>query len=120
MIQVFPVFNMEEKTIQSIPVMPFALMYACISAVIGFFIGIFYALLFGAIFANIPSSTTSGFNLGWLSLIFGVGAVIIVPIISFIGGLITAAIIALLYNFLAPRIGGVRLRFREESRPPQQ
>jgi hypothetical protein len=104
---------MEEKTIQSIPVMPFALMYACISAVIGFFIGIFYALIFGAIFASIPSSTTSGVNLGWLSLIFGVGAIIVVPVIAFIGGLITAAITALLYNFLAPRIGGIKLRFKE-------
>ena len=104
---------MEEKTIHSIAVMPFALMYACISAVIGLFIGIFYALMFGAIFASIPSSTTADFNLGWLSLIFGVGAIIIMPIISFIGGLIIAAIIALLYNFLAPRIGGIKLRFKE-------
>jgi hypothetical protein len=111
---------MEEKTIQSIPVMPFALMYACISAVIGFFVGIFYALLFGAIFNSIPSSTTGGFNLGWLSLIFGVGAIIIMPIIAFIGGLITAAITALLYNFLAPRIGGIKVRFKEESRSTQQ
>ena len=111
---------MEERTIQSIPVMPFALMYACISAVIGFLVGIFYALFFGAIFATIPSSTPSGFNLSWLGLIFGVGAIIIVPIIAFVGGLITAAIMALLYNFLAPRIGGVRVRFKEETRPTSQ
>ncbi len=109
---------MEEKTIQSIPVMPFALMYGCISAVVGFFLGIFYALIFSAVFASIPSSTTAGVNLGWLGLIFGVGAVIIVPIIAFIAGLIIAAIIALVYNFLAPRIGGVKVRFKEDYRPP--
>ena len=110
---------MEEKTIQSIPVLSFALMYACISAIIGLFVGIFYALLFGAIFSSIPPSTTGGFNLGWLSLFFGVGSIIIVPIVSFIGGLIMAAIIALLYNFLAPRIGGVKVRFKEDRPTPQ-
>jgi hypothetical protein len=111
---------MEERTIQSIPVMPFALMYACISAVIGFFIGIFYALLFGAILASMPSSTTGGFDFGWLSLFIGIGAVIIVPIISFVSGLIMAAIIALLYNFLAPRIGGVKVHFKKEASPTPQ
>ncbi len=113
------VILMDERTIQSIPVMPFALMYGCISAVIGFFIGIFYALLFGAIFASVPSSTT-GINLGWLSLFVGVGSVILMPIISFVSGLIMAAIIALLYNFLAPRIGGVKVRFKEEATPTIQ
>jgi len=111
---------MDERTIQSIPVMPFALMYGCISAVIGFLLGIFYALIFGAMFASVPSSTTGGFNLGWLSLFVGVGAVIVVPIISFVSGLIIAAITALLYNFLAPRIGGVKVRFKEEGSPTPQ
>jgi hypothetical protein len=111
---------MDERTIQSIPVMPFALMYGCISAVIGFFIGIFYALIFGAIFASVPSSATGGFNLGWLSLFVGVGSVIVMPIISFISGLIVAAIIALVYNFLAPRIGGIKVRFKEEASPTTQ
>ncbi len=109
---------MEEKTIQSIPVMSFSLMYACISAIIGLIIGIFYAIIFGAVFANIPSSTTSPFNFGVFGLLFGIGSIIIMPIISFIGGLIISAIIALLYNFLAPRIGGVKLRFKEEYQPP--
>jgi hypothetical protein len=111
---------MEERTIQSIPVMPFALMYACISAAIGFAIGIFYALIFGAVFASIPSSTTAGFDLSWLGLFFGVGSVIIMPIISFIGGLIFSAILALVYNFLAPRIGGVKVRFKEQPSPTLQ
>ncbi len=106
---------MEEKTIQSIPVMPFALMYACISAIIGFFFGIFYAFVFGALFAAIPSATTGGLNLGWLGLFLGFSAIILVPITAFIVGLIIAAIIALVYNFLAPRIGGVKVRFREDQ-----
>jgi hypothetical protein len=114
------VVHMEEKTIQSIPVMPFALMYACISAAIGFIIGILYALIFGAIFASVPASTTTPLDFGWLGLFVGVGSVIITPIISFIGGLIFAAITALVYNFLAPRIGGVKVRFKEEPSPTPQ
>ena len=46
---------MEERTIQSVPVMPFALMLACISAVMGLIVGIFYAAIFGAIFSGLPS-----------------------------------------------------------------
>jgi hypothetical protein len=111
---------MEEKTIQSIPVMPFALMLSCISAVIGLVVGIIYALIFGTILSGLPSSATGGFNLGWLSLILGVGAIIAMPILFFIFGLIQGIIYALVYNFLAPRIGGIRLRFKEEYRPPPQ
>ena len=104
---------MNERTVQSIPVMPFALMFACIAAVIGLIIGIFYAAVFGAIFAAIPSTTA--INLGALSILFGVGAIVIMPIICFIGGLIEALIVAALYNFLAPRIGGVKVRLKEDS-----
>ena len=111
---------MGERTIQSIPVMPFAMMLAVISAVIGLIVGIIYAVMFGAIFSAIPSTSTSGLNLGWLGVIFGVGAVIVSPIIGFIGGLIQGLIVAVLYNFLAPRIGGIRLRFKEESQVSPQ
>jgi hypothetical protein len=109
------VILVEERTIQSIPIMPFALMYACISAAIGFVVGIFYALVFGGTFASVSSSTTSGLNLGWLSLFVGVGAIIVMPVLLFVTGLMTAAITALLYNFLAPRIGGVKVRFKAEA-----
>ncbi len=109
-----------EKTIQSIPITPFAPMYGCISAVIGFFIGIFYAALFGIIFANIPSSTNSILNLGWLGWFLGAGAIILVPIVSFIGGFILAVVVAVVHNFLAPRIGGVRVLFKEEPQPKMQ
>ena len=111
---------MGEKTIQSIPVMPFAMMLAVISAVIGLIAGIIYAIAFGAIFAAIPATSTSPFNLGWLGVIFGVGAVIVGPIMGFIGGLIQGLIVAVLYNFLAPRIGGIKLRFKEDSQVSPQ
>ena len=117
---------MEEKTIQSIPIMPFALMLACISAVIGLIAGIIIAITFGSFFnymTTLPtmSALPSNFNFGLLGAIFGIGAIIALPIFSFIGGLIHGLIVALVYNFLAPRIGGIKLRFKEEYRaPPQQ
>ena len=110
---------MEERTIQSIPVMSFALMYACVNAVIGLILGIFYAVVFGAIFSAIPSSVSSGINLTGLGILFSAAAIVIVPITAFIGGLIIGIIVAVVYNFLAPRIGGIKLRFKEEYRPPQ-
>ena len=115
------VLVMEEKTIQSIPVMSFALMYACIQAIIGLIVGIFYALIFGAIFSAISSAIPSGgVDLTGFSVLFGAAAIVIFPIGAFIGGLVIGGVIALIYNFLAPRIGGIKLRFKEEYRPPQQ
>lgn len=114
---------MKEKTIQSIPVLPFALMLGVISAVIGLIMGIFYALVFGAIFSTIPNLAIASpgvFDVSWLSVIFGVGAIIIMPIIGFVGGLINGVIVTVLYNFLAPRIGGIKLRFKEEAFTPPQ
>ena len=108
---------MTEKTIQAIPVMPIALMLACIGAIIGLIIGIFYALFFGAVFSMIPDGTQSGVNMNLLKVIFGAGAIVIMPIFGFIGGLIQGFLYAFLYNFLAPRIGGIRLRFKEEPQP---
>jgi hypothetical protein len=110
---------MEEKTIENVPIMPFALMYACISAVVGLLFGIVYGVIFGAIFASIPASTT-GFNFSGLGILFGAGAIIIAPIMGFIGGLILGLIAAALYNLLAPRIGGIKVRFKEEYRPSTQ
>jgi hypothetical protein len=56
---------------------------------------------------------------GWFALVFGVGAIIVMPIVGFIGGFIEGGLLAVLYNFLAPRIGGVKLRFKEETPTPQ-
>ena len=113
---------MEEKTIQSIPVMPFALMMACITAVILFIVGIIYAVIGFAVLSAISGlPTTSGINTTGFGILFGAAAIIIFPILGFIAGLIQGVIYAWVYNFLAPRIGGIKLRFKEEYRaPPQQ
>jgi hypothetical protein len=104
---------LEEKTISSVPVIPFALMLGVISAVIGLIVGIFYALVLGTIMSALP--TNEFFDIGWLRVLFSVGAIIIMPILGFAGGFIQGVIYAALYNFLAPRIGGIKLRFKEET-----
>lgn len=108
-----------EKTIQAIRVMPFALMMACIGAIIGLIVGVFYALFFGAIFSLIPNAPQNGINMNLLRVIFGAGAVVIMPIFGFIGGLIQGFLYAFLYNILAPRIGGIRLSFKGEPEHQQ-
>lgn len=108
---------LEEKTIRAIPVLPFSMMLGLISAAIGLIIGIIYALLFGAIMSSIPT-TNEILNTSFFKLLFGVGAIILMPIIGFIGGFIQGVIVTVLYNFLAPIIGGIKLRFKEENYKP--
>lgn len=109
---------MDERTISSVPVIPFALMFGVISAVIGLIVGIFYALVFGTVMSALP--TNEYFDVGWFSALFSVGAIIIMPIMGFVGGFIQGAIYAALYNFLAPKIGGIKLRFKEETQMAPQ
>lgn len=107
---------MTEKTIQSIRVVPFALMLGCINAVIGLILGVFYALFFGTIFSLIPTTAPpTGINLELLRIIFGATALIVMPVVGFVGGLIQGLLVAVLYNFFAPRIGGIKLRLKEEN-----
>lgn len=76
-------------------------LYALIGLIVGAFISLF--ALVGAAFL----SSNSGMGGG--SVLFGVGAIILLPILygvmGFIGGIITAA----LYNLLAGMIGGVEI-----------
>jgi ABC-type lipoprotein release transport system permease subunit len=109
---------MERKTIARIAVLPFGLMYGAISAVIGVIIGIIFAVIFTPMFyytTSLPNYT--GPSLSFFGFLFGIGAIVIFPIVMFVSGLIQGLIMAVLYNFLAPRIGGIKLYFREEPRP---
>jgi ABC-type lipoprotein release transport system permease subunit len=106
---------MEGKTVIRIPALPFGLMYGAISAVIGLIIGIFLAIFWTSLFSFMGSAQgyTPTFWNGF-GLIFGLGAIVMFPTIMFVSGLVQGLIIAVLYNFLAPRIGGIKLYFQEE------
>ena len=106
-----------EKTIQKIPVMPFALMIACICGAIGLIMGVVCGVVFAAAFGAMMNNLSAGTAYVAHPLIrfmLGVGAVIMMPIMAFIGGLIHGVIIAFLYNFLAPKIGGIKVQFKED------
>ena len=107
-----------EKTIQKIPIKQFALMIACICGVIGLIMGIFCGVVFAAGFhtmMNNLSAGTSNVAHPLIRIFFGIGAIILMPILAFICGLIHGAIIAYIYNFLAPRIGGIKIQFKEDQ-----
>jgi len=95
------------REIKSIPVVPFALMIGVISAVIGFLYALIFILPFSLLIGSMPVQGMSymmGFGAG-----FGILMLIAIPIGAFIAGFIAYAIIALIYNLLAPRIGGIKL-----------
>jgi hypothetical protein len=111
---------LEVKTISSVSVIPFALMFGVISAIIGLIAGIIYAIVFGAAISAAPVSNELFNIVGWLRVMFSVGAIVIMPILGFAVGFIQGAIYAVLYNFLAPRMGGIQLSFKEDKQIPTQ
>jgi len=95
--------------------MPFAVMMGAINGVIGLIAGVLITIASAAIMSIISSYTPTGVDLTGFGVLFGLAAIIIMPIAGFIGGLIQGLIIAVIYNVLAPRIGGIKLRFEEAS-----
>ena len=107
----------ELKEIKNVPVVPFALMTAALVGLLTFLImlilgplfafGIQSAALASAGAADIPGLA----SLGAFGLIGLVILVVGVPIGIFISVFISTAIMAFLYNVLAPKIGGIELNF---------
>lgn len=108
----------EIKKIKSIPVFDFSVIIAVISAILSFIMGIIYFIAGYAALYNLSTfiislnnNTTAVVN-SVASSITAMGAlylIIIWPIMTFILTFIGAAIVALLYNFLAPKVGAIKL-----------
>lgn len=102
---------MEEKTVKSIAPVSLALMMGIISAIIALIIGLIYAGVFSVVISSISHQISTVFP---MSTMFGGALVVLIPIFAavggFIGGFLQGLIMAVLYNFLAPRIGGVKVR----------
>lgn len=91
----------EEKVIKAIPAIPLGLMTGAISAVMAFMVAIVMVLFM------MPYATyTRGFE--WVHGLGGLWA-LVVPIVVFTVGFIQGLIVAVLYNFLSPRIGGIKI-----------
>lgn len=113
--------------IKSIPVIPFALITSTISAIFVLIIALIIMPLVAAYIptvtqlmslmplngTSIPTESISAF--GTFGVIGSVLSIIILPIITFIIVFIVNAIIAALYNLIAPKIGGIKLEFAENT-----
>jgi hypothetical protein len=109
---------MDEKTIMRIPALPLGLMFGAIQAVISLISGIIVALTWTSIFSFVSQMPNyTGPPLTFFGILFGIGAIVIFPIFGFVAGLVEGLLVAVVYNSLAPRMGGIRLQFKEESRP---
>ena len=101
----------EMKTIIKVPVRPVALMVAVLSAILGLLRGIILAIVIAtgvSVTHHAFHATTmlgSGAGLQAFAIIGGL-------VFGFIGGYIIVAIVALIYNWLAPRIGGIKLELQ--------
>lgn len=99
------------KEIKHIRAAPFTLMTSSIHAILAFIAAILVILFFGTIAALIPGmSMFAGFI-----TVLGLSIVILWPLTSFFFNIVYAFILALLYNLLAPRLGGIKLGMEGEE-----
>lgn len=106
------------KEIKSLPVVNFSLIISVIALILSFLAGIIYYIIGYAVLYDISTyiislnnNTTEVVNsvAGSISAMGFWYLIIVWPIMAFIMTFIGAAIVALLYNFLAPRMGGIQL-----------
>jgi hypothetical protein len=105
--------------IKNVPVVPFALMTSVIGGIIIFLTMLITGpILVVGIQAAITAASTSGTVIPGLNSLSALGIlgililVVGVPIGMFILIFITTAIMAIFYNLIAPKIGGIKLNFR--------
>lgn len=98
-----------KKEITRIDVGSAALMSGAVMALLSLVFILFFFLIFSMPFANMP---LGGYEKG---IMFGGGAfmLIFVPIIYGVFGIISGALSAVVYNFIAGRIGGVKVYVRD-------
>ena len=93
--------------LKSIGVLSAAKIVGVMYAVMGLIMG----LVFAGLFSMIPAMAPSGQDQipSWIAPMFGVGSIVILPIMYGIMGFIGGAIGAVIYNVLAGAIGGLEL-----------
>jgi hypothetical protein len=88
--------------------MSFAKMQGALGALMGLLIGLCFAAI-GSLGSAIASQSSSANNLGFVGMMFGVGAIITLPILYGVGGFVFGLIGAALYNWVAGMVGGVEI-----------
>ena len=121
--------GLEGDEVKNVPAVPFALIMAGVMAVWAFIIGLLLAAFivpFTAavstlipIFANItanatnmtPAALPTGSVVGTGGVLLAILLIIGLPIFVFVAGFIGHALAAIFYNFIIPKVGGIRLMF---------
>lgn len=93
------------KEIKSVRIVPFTLMSSALSAVLGLIYAIILIFIIGIVGAFIPGISTA---LGLIAT-FSVAMIIIFPVGAFLFSILSSFLMALIYNLLVPRIGGIKL-----------
>lgn len=112
---------MDGNNIDSIPIVPFALILSIIMAIWTFIIGLLITTavlpvtgLIGTaipMIANATNGTATGAGFGALVAFGAIFFIIILPILVFIFGFIGHALTAVFYNFIAARVAKIQLNF---------
>ena len=106
------------KTVKSLPLIDVSLIVSVIAAIISFIAGILYFIAgwstihqISTYIISLNPETANVVNsiAGSITAMGALYLIIVWPIMAFIGTFIVTAIAVLLYNFLAPRIGGIKL-----------
>ncbi len=98
--------------IEKIGVSSAAKIYGLTLGILGFVIGIFYALFLSAF------SGLLGDDLPISGAGLGIGMAIVFPIMYGIMGFIIGALGAVIYNFVASKIGGLEIQLSKEDEIP--
>lgn len=83
---------------------------AGVHAILGLLAGLIVASLIGGLLIWVPvvsPMTSQMMNIGFMSGVAGLSAIVIFPIVGAILGFLWGVILAFLYNIVAMRIGGV-------------
>lgn len=96
---------MKAITIKKFGVMSLAKVMAALYAFMGFIFGAIITL-----FALFASGTEEAARMG---AVFGIGAIIIFPVIYGIMGFIGGLLMGWMFNFVAPKVGGLTLHVEE-------
>jgi hypothetical protein len=90
------------QKLRRIGVLSAAKMYGVITAIFGLFIGAMFSLF------SLVGGAMAGAEGAW-AMIFGVGAIIIVPIFYGLIGFVSGGLMAWIYNMAAGVMGGVEI-----------
>jgi hypothetical protein len=93
------------KEISSVRIVPFTLMSSSVSAVLGLLYAIILLIVFGIVGLVVPGVGQFATLLASL----GVALIIALPVATFFFSIMSSFVMALFYNLLVPRIGGIKL-----------